>query len=178
MKNFKKIEEEDFYSEDFELEKYVDNKIKYIIECETIEYKNNLIEGIIGCESPIEQMLAIAMKRIQMENILKYNPYIDIVAIDNQAEIMCNDKKYRVDFLITVDYKEQEYKFFIIECDGYEFHQKTKEQVERDNKRQRLLQKEGYEVIRFSGSEIWNKPLRCANEILQIIISYCGCINE
>ena len=67
---------------------------------------------------------------------------------------------------------------FVIECDGYEFHQKTKKQVEQDNERQRALQKEGYEVIRFSGSEIYHRPKKCALEVKKIILSRCKYIKD
>lgn len=40
-----------------------------------------------------------------------------------------------------------------IECDGHEFHS-SKEQKARDNKRSRLLQSDGWRVLRYSGSEI------------------------
>ena len=53
-----------------------------------------------------------------------------------------------------------------------------KEQVERDNTRMRDLQKQGYEVIRFSGTEIWHRPYKCASDILNIILSKCKYIKE
>ena len=66
----------------------------------------------------------------------------------------------------------------VIECDGHDFHQKTKEQVEYDNQRQRDLQNEGIEIIRFSGSEIWKDVRKCVNEIQDIILSKCKYIQE
>ena len=77
-----------------------------------------------------------------------------------------------------LNWENQENKCFVIECDGHEFHQKTKEQVERDNTRMRNLQKAGYEVIRFSGTEIWHRPYKCAKEVLNIILSKCKYIKE
>ena len=49
-------------------------------------------------------------------------------------------------------------KFFpkvCIEIDGH-WHEKTKEQVSKDKKRERDLIKEGWSVLRYSGSEIYN----------------------
>ena len=69
-------------------------------------------------------------------------------------------------------------KYFGIECDGYEFHQKTKQQVEYDNQRQRDLQNEGIEIIRFSGSEVWEKPYKCVQEVQKIILSKCKYISN
>ena len=40
------------------------------------------------------------------------------------------------------------------------------------------LQKEGSEIIRFSGYEIWNNVEECALEIKKIIFSNCKYIND
>ena len=44
-----------------------------------------------------------------------------------------------------------------VECDGHEFHEKTKQQAARDKARDR---------DRFTGSEIWKDPGACADEVL------------
>lgn len=56
-----------------------------------------------------------------------------------------------------------------IECDGHEFHEKTKEQVARDKSRDRALQIAGVRVFRFSGSEIYRRPRDCAREVLAFV---------
>lgn len=173
MENFKVITEEDYYDENFDIYENIVDNVHNILFGNTCERRSAYEQSLIDCESPIEQLLALELEWINLEDIIYYNPYIDVVNIDKQAEIICGKNKYRVDFLIPVQYKNQETKFFVIECDGYDFHQKTKQQVEKDNKRQRDLQKNGYEIIRFSGTEIWHSPTRCAREILNIILSYC-----
>lgn len=52
----------------------------------------------------------------------------------------------------------------IVECDGHEFHERTKEQAKNDKSRDRHLQSLGYYVLRFTGSELWKDPKRCARE--------------
>jgi very-short-patch-repair endonuclease len=52
----------------------------------------------------------------------------------------------------------------IVECDGHEFHEKTREQAARDKHRDRRLQSMGFPVFRFTGSEIWNNCLGCAEQ--------------
>ena len=178
MKNFKMITEEDYYNENFNIYENIVDNVYTTLQGNISEEKKSLEESIINCESPIEQLLSIELERLNIKNIFSFNPYIDVIDIYKQEEIICDKNKYRIDFLIPVEYKNQEVKVFAIECDGYEFHQKNKEQVERDNKRQRDLQKNGYEIIRFSGTEIWHKPTRCAREILNIILSYCKYIND
>lgn len=53
-----------------------------------------------------------------------------------------------------------------IECDGHDFHERTKEQAERDRARDRFLQGEGLTVLRFTGSEIWRSPEGCRDEVV------------
>jgi len=52
----------------------------------------------------------------------------------------------------------------IVECDGHDFHERTKEQAARDKSRDRQLQAQGYYVLRFTGSELWNNSNGCARE--------------
>lgn len=120
------------------------------------------------CESPIEQMLAMEFERLVRNGMFDISRLVDVIAIEKQKEIECENAKYRVDFAIFVKYWNSD-KIYVVECDGHEFHQKTKEQVERDNKRARDLQLAGYEIIRFSGTEIYHRPYQCALEVKRII---------
>ena len=52
----------------------------------------------------------------------------------------------------------------IVECDGFEFHS-TKEKFKSDRQRDRAFKARGYDVMRFSGSEIWTDPLSVSNEL-------------
>ena len=46
-----------------------------------------------------------------------------------------------------------------IECDGHDFHS-SKEQIRKDSMRTRKLMSQGWRVIRYSGSEIYQKANR------------------
>ena len=46
-----------------------------------------------------------------------------------------------------------------IECDGHDFHEKTKEQAQRDKEKDRILQANGWLIARFTGSEIYKKDV-------------------
>ena len=74
----------------------------------------------------------------------------------------------RVDIFFT-KLTNEKYKL-VVECDGYEWH-KSKESFIRDRKRDRALKAAGYEVLRFSGSEIIRDPISCANELHKYIIA-------
>ena len=70
---------------------------------------------------------------------------------------------WRVDFLIhTHGFSPK----LIVECDGHDFHERTKEQAAKDRARDREFQANGYTVFRFTGSEIWRDPCKCADQIL------------
>lgn len=56
----------------------------------------------------------------------------------------------------------------VIEIDGHDYH-KTKEQREKDYKRERYLMKQGYFVIRFMATEVYLNPKECVKEALEIV---------
>jgi very-short-patch-repair endonuclease len=100
-------------------------------------------------ESPIEKALVATI----MEWI-SFNGYLSTVS--TQAPI----GPYRADILIEEDGRQ-----LVVECDGAEFHAITKEQVERDKRRDRYCAARGICVMRFSGAEIHRDPRGCAAEI-------------
>src|SRR5690625_4144124 len=90
-----------------------------------------------------------------------------------QKEVVVNDRKYRLDFLIECNMSDKKHKF-AIECDGHDFHEKTKEQAARDKARERNLMSGGYKIIRFTGLEIWEDAVKCSSEIINIIYNVAG----
>lgn len=73
---------------------------------------------------------------------------------------------YRVDFMVIHAANLSGCAGIVVECDGHDFHEKTKEQAVRDKARDRDLQERGYQVFRFTGSEIWSDPIACADQVL------------
>ena len=55
--------------------------------------------------------------------------------------------------------------YLCIECDGHDFHERTKNQVARDKLRDRRFLIGGIPAMRFSGSEIWRDPLECGRQV-------------
>lgn len=78
---------------------------------------------------------------------------------------------HRVDFAWTRSYHDGSHGPFIpmaavlIECDGHDFHERTKEQAARDRQRDRELQAAGYVVLRFTGSELWRDAAVCVDAV-------------
>ena len=122
-----------------------------------------------NCESPIEQILWIALNFCALNS---NNWYM----FEEQAEVEANGNKYRLDFLYEEDYMDNVDNplHLAIECDGHEFHEKTKEQVEKRNKRDMDLKLAGYDILHYSGSQIYKNPIKCALEILDYIDKKIG----
>jgi very-short-patch-repair endonuclease len=121
----------------------------------------NDLSGI--CESPIEKKLfeaftlsGVRWKRDQWG----VKGFLGDVCIQPQYTI----DQYRVDFLV-----EKGGKGWVIELDGHDFHEKTKDQASRDKRRDRFLIGKGYTVLRYTGSEVWANPDACAKEIFSLV---------
>lgn len=56
-----------------------------------------------------------------------------------------------------------------IECDGHDFHDRTKEQVARDKARDRFFTESDVRLFRFSGSEIWRDAGACADQVIEFV---------
>lgn len=80
-------------------------------------------------------------------------------------------ERYIADFIIT-------YPFFgatftvVVECDGHEFHERTKKQAAHDRRRDRACQALGYRIMRFTGSELHADASGCAYEVLDAIMEF------
>ena len=135
---------------------------------------NNDLDGVMqdvacryGCESPIESLFLSALEVVCALN------HICVFCIERQHPI----DSYRVDFFIEA--AEKHYcngcsprRFgasVIVDCDGHDFHEKTKEQASRDKQRDRKLQSMGHTVFRFTGSDVWNDPFKCAAEAVDYL---------
>lgn len=73
---------------------------------------------------------------------------------------------YRVDFLLELGVRR-----LAVECDGHEWHDRTKQQAAYDRARDRELLHIGIPTVRFTGSEIHHSASRCAREVYQCLLS-------
>jgi very-short-patch-repair endonuclease len=94
-----------------------------------------------------------------------------VLWITPQAQI----RNYRADFLRTMQLVDEEpeinvyKKQLIVECDGFDFHERTPKQAARDWQRDRELQTQGFNVFRYTGSEIWADGFRCAEQAVTFL---------
>lgn len=93
------------------------------------------------CESPVERQF--------------YRHALPLIDVSPQVE-SCG---YRLDFAVGR---------LAIEIDGHDFH-KSIEQRTRDAARDRRLLRDGWTVIRFTGSEIWADVDGCVAEVVEIM---------
>ena len=77
--------------------------------------------------------------------------------------------RYRADFVVGLRHCPNAAKI-VVECDGHDFHERTKDQADRDKARDRLMQSLGYIVFRFTGTELYRDALKCADEVINHLI--------
>lgn len=122
-------------------------------------------------ETPIERLMHIALA--EMADRFG-SDYLAHCVVEPQYPIEIDGQPYRVDFLVTVLPEKGSRVRVVVECDGHDFHEKTKEQATRDKFRDRAIQSLGWKVLHFTGSEIWKSPRVCAEEVLRIIKGEAG----
>lgn len=127
-------------------------------------------------KSPIEGQLAAALLWMDCDwaGFPTINEYFDLDAHEPTAECprACLTPQaailsYKVDLLLWFRCRNK-IGGIAIECDGHAFHEKTREQAARDKKRDRDLLSVGFPVMRFSGSEIFNNPCGCAEQVQRV----------
>jgi hypothetical protein len=140
-------------------------------------------------ETPIERLLYAAIHlfvahcedeyftHVRLVSAEAFNSWKDNESIDLQHLYITSQDNvagWRADFVVHVfaDWSRTEnpgqkgWNRLIVECDGHDFHERTKEQAARDRDRDRQAQLAGIEIFRFTGSEIWRDPLGCATQVL------------
>lgn len=109
--------------------------------------------------SPDQGYPRILLTRAGFEPDTSIDDYIFV-----QRQVTVND--WRVDFLIHAKSSRGRIDQLVVECDGHDFHERTKEQAARDRSRDRALQASGITVFRFTGAEIWRDPWKCAEQAM------------
>lgn len=117
-----------------------------------------------GCWTGRSTMLGVRSLQELLELASRYRMVTDFmhVCIESQIEV----GRYRLDFVV-VGYGFETGKPYLlgIECDGHDFHEKTKAQAARDKSRDRRMMSAGIPTLRFTGSEIWRDAGACAEEV-------------
>lgn len=118
-----------------------------------------LAEMLALCQSPIEKRMCAALLGT-----------VGACAPGSKIEPQCQIGPYRVDFVLGIPTANGPVEA-VIECDGHDFHERTKDQAKRDKGRDRYLEGLGFKVLRFTGSEIWADPMVCSQQVLIILFA-------
>lgn len=130
---------------------YEYHRSKFITHVMDHLYKT--ISSIEKLDSPIE--------RIAVMQVLKFRDAYGSRVYHVYSQMPVGN--YIADIVINTDLQK-----VAIECDGHDFHEKTKSQASKDKKRDREFQKEGYIILRYTGSEIVNEPQIISDDLKKI----------
>lgn len=172
-----------------------DASIAYL--CTTLDVLSKLEKtesiqcAILECESPIERLLLVGLHAQSL--IMQIPRTIQYVLYPNDGEAQPESYstlyvtpqahlgKYRIDFHFryvelaivksVADKWDQKWcsSETYVECDGHDFHERTKAQAKKDRARDRRIQDMGFPILRFTGSELWADPTDCAEQLLKFL---------
>lgn len=128
------------------------------------------------CGSEIEILLGSAILAALRFNLPDVSTMCSFDEIGKFQDVRCMMlvpqypfKNYRIDFALVGNRPEDSFREMIfIECDGHDFHERTKEQAGRDRKKDRDIQIGGIPLLRFTGSEIFRDPFACVVQIFKL----------
>lgn len=153
-----------------------------------------------ACESEIEKMLMAAFYNVcepQVANDfrlmwaygLDFRQAADLAITDLRFLDACQNgsvaivpqlkvEPYRLDFaLIGAALRASSLALIAVECDGHDYHERTKAQAARDRQRDRFLMAAGWSVLRFTGSEIYADPENCGAELVRYVVGRLGALS-
>lgn len=135
-------------------------------------------------QSPIEQIFYLSFKTLLKVNSITIAEPINV---DGKNYIFgcgitpqCVIGKYRVDFMAHFSAypirnkdgeRTQECRNVIVECDSQQFHERNESERRYEKERDRFLQKDGFKILHYTGSEIVKKPFTTAADVLSYLVS-------
>lgn len=134
----------------------------------------------MGIESPIEKLWFVAYLQYADGDLAYYrSDYkfpVGIVEEPEEGNINLGSQvvifdDWPIDFVLCAKIDGKVF-WAAIECDGHDFHERTKDQARRDRSRDRELQARGFRVFRFTGSEIFKDPMKCAREVYEALVKF------
>jgi len=125
----------------------------------------------LGSESPLEAML---LEAFFASGFFSRLTVVSDVAVGSgpfglllqQLTVPNAEKRYRLDFAIM---DAANGVFLAVEVDGHQFHECTPHQVQNDKSRDRKLTAAGWQVLRFTGSEVYRDAAACVREVVDML---------
>lgn len=137
---------------------------------------SDIVDITNACESPIEVAFAAALMAADQidHRYLRLDLHLERAEDEGKwREDLCllmpqyQWAQYRIDFAIRLP--KFRFKYLFIECDGHDFHERTKEQAARDRNKDRDIQQAGIPILRFTGSEIHKDAAACAFRVIDFV---------
>lgn len=171
------------------------NYLRIIAKCESPVERILLLEMIhrfqLAAEDPLSEFQEYTdCLSSEFNSALQRGEKIDLpelfverqcgINITPQLRVPCETGTPRVDFGLDctydIDPADGEWKTlrYAVEVDGHEFHEKTKEQAQRDKRRDRMLVKAGFTALHFTGSEVYRSPKKVVDEIVESLMAGMG----
>lgn len=155
----------------------------------SLDFEREISEVRSWCESPIEELFAMGLlehggriSKIHVvtgrtasvrtslpdplrtpSKVLAFLVGPLVVAFQHRVELP--SAAYRLDFAVL----SSDGTAINVELDGHDFHERTKDQAKRDKARDRALTTEGWIVLRFTGSEVYEDVAGCMGEINKVL---------
>ena len=138
-----------------------------------------MCQALNACGSPIERQFLMAIAAAGLRDVGEIQTDgsggtvigwdVDRLVIESQFKVL----KYRVDFKITLidGYRTSAglphaSTSILVECDGHNWHDRTKQQAAADRKRSNAIVTSGHTLLRFTGSQIFKDAEACAVEVI------------
>lgn len=140
------------------------------------------------CESPIERQMLLAYlhrypttalyddqnKPVFLDEDLDKESWVMVIP---QFTMHVKNRRFRPDFCflqLTQDLpnnRVKPLKKVVVELDGHDFHERTKEQARYDRSRDRFMLRHGFYVLRYTGSEVFKDADAVAEEIRDFVMT-------
>jgi hypothetical protein len=154
------------------------------------------------CQWPLERVLLVHLSIFAFEELSKEEPsrvvkrvvpqmgigyngelIEPVIKFDDSGELVeppyPSPILYTTDFFVEInDYKDPELKIQImVEIDGHEHHS-SRQDRKKDSKKTIFLEKAGYKVLRFTGSQVNENPKIVLKDIVEIGKVWSGKLNS
>ncbi len=107
-------------------------------------------------------------RHILLYEYLNFENYFHLILQPNIPDIRISNRSIRPDLLFWVPSNDK--IKIVVECDGFKYHS-NKDAFIHDRKRDRALKVQGYDVLRYSGSEIYSNPIAASTDLTEYLWS-------
>jgi len=137
------------------------------------------------CRSPMEvrflRALATRIDRAPVGSAISWRNYLERLApwtglgsVGIAVGYRHETSPFEVDFCVAVVDEHHEGAMVGVEIDGHKWHDRTKRQAGYERRRANSILLQGLRIMRFTGSQIYNEPDRCACEVLRLLAREAG----